>query len=610
MGNISNKTDLTQHNELLPTIDWISQINAGGKTYDIATHHSITFKDGSDDETGVKWNGLTDLEIIIPSITDIVQTPIEFAGTVGADGVVVWNDTHKDGPKTGYLVYVTANCTFDGQSCEAGDMAIYAGDKVGEGWKIVSGENQVKIVGATQSDITDANRTVVAIGSAKDVLVVEGKALALTLDYADFDGHIQTTGGKEETATVSATVATKYLKLTQGDSKTETIGEVKTIKEATQLSNGAVTFTGVDNLVTDVTPGTFTQGEMPTLTLNADERTLAVSGGSLTKTTDKDYQDFVTDVTLGKVVFGTATDGEADAFSLIGGIQAGEGQAFVTGIDGKTEFTVAGYFKPKAGENATFVTGLTDGLTEVVTSITSGSIVADDTKTDFVKGFSDGSNTVIASVSSSTSSANVLSSATVENHVLSFGNTNVVSSVTVGTTDKTLVKSGYAYTAPTATKKAFTTGGFEKTSDVKYTLNTAKETTYTTTSSLYKLTTPELTVTKGGYNLNTTGMNATVPAKTFGVSMTEGTLPTYTAGSVTRKAALTGSVATDLSTTDVTVNVLKANDITLPGTYSLAADGSAGDGVAVGADGLIDVTATVDLTSYLTDVSIVETVNA
>lgn len=597
MGNISDKTDLTQHNDLLPTNDWISQIESGGKTYDIATHHSIVFKDGSDDKTGVAWNGLTDLEVVIPSITDIVQTPIEFAGTVGADGNITWNAEHSDGsdgPETGYLVFVTADCTFAGYACEAGDMAIYDGTK----WNIVSGENQVQLVGKVED-----NKVTVAVGAAQDVLTVEGKTLALTLDYEELNKHVKPTGGKTETATGTSTVATKYLKVTKGEDTTATIGEVKTIKEATQLADGTVTITGTDTLVTDVTFGTFTQGVMPTLTLNADVRTLAVTGGSLTKTDT--VKDFVTDVTFGKVVFEDAQDGEADTFSLVGGIQAGAGQAFVTGIDGKTEFTVAGHIKPTAGESATFVTGLEGGLTEVVTSISDGSIVVDDLKTDFVKGFSDGSNTVIASVSSSTTAANVLSSATVENHVLSFGNTDVVSSVTVDTTDKTLVKSGYAYTAPTAITTAFTTGGFEKTGDVTYTLNTANETTYTTTSSLYKLTTPELTVTKGGYTLSNEGMNATVPAKTFGVSMTEGTLPSLTAGSVTHASAsaLTASVATGLSTTDVNVNVLKSNDITLPGVYSLV-EGSATDGVAVGADGQIAVTTTVDLTSYLTGVSI------
>lgn len=597
MANFENK--LNVHNDAAVT-NWISQINAGGTTYDIATHHSIKFVEGGEETT---WNGLSDLTVVIPTIQDIVQTPIEFAGTVGADGTITWNAEHSDGsdgPETGYLVFVTADCTFEGHACEAGDMAIYDGTK----WNIVSGENQVQLVGTVKD-----NKVTVAVGAAQDVLTVEGKTLALTLDYADLNKHVKTTGGDTETATGSATVATKYLKLSKGDDSTETIGEVKTIKEATKLTDGTVTIKGTDALVTDVTFGTFTQGAMPTLTLNTDPRPLAVTGGSLTQTTD---EHFVTGVTLGKVALETAQAGEADTFSLVGGIQAGVGQAFVTGIDGKTEFTVAGHIQPIDGDKATFVTGLEGGL-KPVTSISEGSIVVDDSKIDFVKGLSKGSNSVVTDVTYNTTTSKVLSSATVENHVLSFGNADVVNNVTVDATKDTFKMAGYTYTAPTVNTTAFTTGGFEKTDGVKYTLTTANETTYTTTSSLYKLTTPELTVTKGGYKLSNVDMNATVPANTFAVGMTEGTLPTLTAGSVSHASAsaLTGSVATGLSTTDVTVNALKLNDITLPGVYSLV-EGSAEDGVSVsvGAAGEIDVRTTVDLTSYLTGVSIVETVNA
>lgn len=583
--------------------NWISQINISGTPYDIATHHSIKFVEGDEETT---WNGLSDLTVVIPTIQDIVQTPIEFAGTVGADGKITWNteDSDVDDPETGYLVFVTADCTFEGHACEAGDMAIYDGTK----WNIVSGENQVQLVGTVKD-----NKVTVAVGAAQDVLTVEGKTLALTLDYEELNKHVETTGGKSENITGSATVKNKFIVLKKADDKPETIGEEKTIKTATSLKDGSVTITGADTLVTDVTFGTFTKGEMPTLTLNADPRSLAVTGGSLTKTTTDDtVKDFVTDVTLGKVVFETAQSGEEDTFSLVGGIQAGAGQAFVTGIDGKTEFTVAGHIQPKDGDSATFVTGLEGGITEVVTSITSGSITLDDSSDVFVTGLSKGSDSVVTDVTYNTTTSNVLSSATVKDHVLSFGNTDVLNSVTVDVTKDTFEKAGYTYTAPTAITKAFTTGGFEKTSDVTYTLNTANETTYTTTNSLYKLTTPELTVTKGGYKLSNEGMSATVPSKTFGVSMTEGVLPNLTQGSVSRGAVLTGAVNdTSLNTEDVTFNVLKSNDITIQGAYTLeVGTGVEKDAILVGDAGQIDVTATVDLTSYLTDVSIVETVNA
>ena len=215
---ISNS--VKNHEGVTEVTNWISQINAGGTVYDIATHHGITFKDGKGDTTGTTWNGLTDLEIVIPNITDIVQTPIEFAGTVGADGTVSWNDGHKDGPQTGYLVFVTANCTFGGLVCEAGDMAIYDGEK----WNIVSGENQVSIVGNN-----GAAKTTFAIGASKDVLTVEGKTLALTLDYADLNGHVKVSNGTSENVTGTTVVAEKYLKLSKADDKTETIGEEKTL---------------------------------------------------------------------------------------------------------------------------------------------------------------------------------------------------------------------------------------------------------------------------------------------------------------------------------------------------------------------------------------------
>ena len=113
MANISDKTNLTNHTGVVNEAgvagaNWISQINAGGTVYDIATHHGITFREGNGGAT-TTWNGLSDIEVIIPSITDIVQSPIEFAGTV-AGGKVEWNATHTDGPKTGYLVFVTENC--------------------------------------------------------------------------------------------------------------------------------------------------------------------------------------------------------------------------------------------------------------------------------------------------------------------------------------------------------------------------------------------------------------------------------------------------------------------------------------------------------------------
>ena len=601
---ISNS--VKNHGEVSEVANWISQINAGGTVYDIATHHGITFKDGKNDETGVVWNGLSDLEIVIPNITDIVQTPIEFAGTVGADGKISWIEPHgKDGKaEVGNLVFITADCTFESHACEAGDMAIYDGSK----WNIVTGENQVKITGTTNGEIADNNRTVVAVGSVKDVLEVEGKALALTLDYADLNGHVKVSNGQSEDVTGTTVVANKYLKLSKDADRTETIGEVKTLNKATNLTNGDVSFTGLEGLVTDVTFGQFNQGAMPEIIMNADDRVFAVAGGSLTKTSD---EDFVTSVSLGAVTFGTATEGESGAFSLFGGIQAGQGQAFLTDIDGKNEFTVEGYIKPTAGVSATYVTGLVGGITEVITSIDSGSFTFDSNESTFVTGLADGVTEVITGVTASVKNdTSVLNSATVTDHVLTFGSTNVASGVTVDTTSKAFTKGGYSYVAPSASKAAFTTGGFEKTDDVKHTFGTSNETTYTTTNAYYKLSTPELQVSKGGYVLSNDGMKVTVAASTFAVGMTPGTLPTLGESSVARNADVKGAVATALTYEDVNINVLKENDITLSGAYSLVEGTADENDVVVGAAGTIDVAATVNLSSYLTGVSIVENVTA
>lgn len=592
------KNEVKNHGDATSVANWISQIKTGDTVYDIATHHGITFRDGSEDTTGVTWNGLTDLEIVIPNITDIVQTPIEFAGTVDASGAIDWVDGHTKA-EVGNLVFITADCTFEGIVCEAGDMAIYDGAK----WNVVSGENQVSIVGSMDED----NRVTIAVGSTKDVLTVEGKKLALTLDYAELNTHVSKSKGSVESVKFnSMTVGSTYVKLSQGEGEKKTIGEQKTLQKATKLANGDVTFTGINTLVTDVTFGEFNAGALNQIVLNEDDRTFAVTGGSITKTND---EDFVSNVTLGKVTFESTTQGTEGAFPLVGGISAGEGQAFVTGVDGKSEFTVAGCLQPTDGANATYVKGI-DG--NYVTGLNAGSFTLNKGN-EVAIGFTTeaSSGDVLSSVTvSAKNDTSVLNSATVSDHVLTFGSTNVTSDVTVTSSYKSLEKTGFVYTPSSVITAAFETSGFTTSSDVTYTLNTAKETTYTTTSAYYKLNTPELGITKGGYALSNEGMVANVSANTFAVNVSGGVLPSLGTSSVVRNANVTGAVATGLEYTDQTFNAVAAaaNEITLPGAYSLEA-GSAGDGIEVGKAGdLATNNATIDLKEYLKDVSIIETV--
>lgn len=602
MANISDKTNNSSTN-------WISQFNVNDTFYDISTHHGITFKDGSNGASTI-WNGLTDIEVIIPSITDIVQSPIVFAGTVGSNGNIVGNSTHQDAatsPKEGYLVFITADCTFNNLACEAGDMAVYDGNK----WNVISGENQVSIVApadGTQGDA--ANKHTVAIGAAKNVLSVEGKTLALTLDYVDLNKHVSKTSGvKESVDFTNMTVGSAYVKLSKGEDVKKTIGVERTIQKASKLSNGDVTLTGINDLVTDVTFGKFNAGSLQQIVMNSDDRTFAVTGGSLTKTGDSSVGDFVSSVSLGKITLGSSESGVDGAFALINGISRADGRAFVTGVNGSSQFTVDGCLQPTDGADATYVKGISGNY---VTGLTAGSFTLGK-GSEIAIGFGSEGETgdVLSSVTvSANNNTSVLNSASVSNHVLSFSSTEVASSVTVSSKYKSLEKTSFTYTPSSAITSAFEKGGFTKSSAVTYTLNTANESTYSTTSSYYKLSTPDLVVNKASYSLSNEGMVANVSANTFVVNVTGGVLPSLGTSSVVKNANLTGSVATGLDYTDVTINEVAAaaNEITLPGVYSLV-NGSVGDGVEVGKAGkLASNEATINLSSYLKNVSIVETV--
>jgi hypothetical protein len=608
MANITDTTNLNGHVDLKDgKQNWISQINAGGTTYDIATHHSVTFVEGNGGAKTV-WNGLTDLEVVIPSIQDIVQTPIEFAGTVDGDNKITWVNGHSEPAEAGNLVFVTVDCTFEGNACEAGDMAIYDGTK----WNIVSGENQVKITGTTNKDIADGNRTVVKVGAAKDVLEVEGKALALTLDYADIDTHTTVShGGPVEVVLGDMTVGEAYIKLDQAAGEAKTLVSDKTITYGTELTDGKVTFTGAESLVNGITFGTLTGGELASGKGNS-EKTLPVSGGTLVVETAG--SDFVKTVTFGDVTFADADAADADniKIKMVTGISAVPGNEFLNGItkveedNVKGDFTVMGYYAP-ATSDTTFVEGLVTGNSVLTGIATAGSIntVEGDT---FVTGLTGGVSAVVTALSVNAPDQDVLSSAKVENNVLVLGTAKAVKSVSVTPTTTTFAKTGISYTPATFTSSEFTRSGFTYVSDVKYTFGKANETTYDVTTVTKKLSTPKLDVTFGAYKIDPTNMKATVAPNTFIAEVSGGSFPTLTAGSFTT-TSLTGTVGTALTTASVVVREVAAgmDSITLPGTYTLASASKGDEGaIAVGAAGeSITVASTViDLSGYVTDVTI------
>lgn len=598
-----------EHDNDIQVSNWISQINVGDTIYDIATHHGITFKDGSNGSP-VVWNGLTDLEIVIPSITDIVQTPIEFAGTVGENGAITWNAGHGTEPEVGNLLFITKDCTFADLACESGDMAIYDGTK----WNVVSGENEVMLV--APMDQEDGNVATVAVGSSKNVLTVAGKTLALTLDYTELNKHLDKSTGSDEVVDLSnVNVASKRIALSQATAESKTIGEKKTLTLATELKDGTVTFTGAENLINSVTFGKLDPGKFPVYNKNTAAIELSVKGGALTKGVGS---DFVTGVELGKISVSNAGTGDDDIkFSMVTGLSSTEGSTeFVKGIvttnvSSEAAFTLKGYYIPENGVDTKYITGLGAG-NDVVTNINAGSfelVEGTALATGFTSEEAD-SGDVVSSVSVTTGTTDVFSGAKVEGNVLSFSTSTVHSgNVTTTAKYKTLNKTGFKYTSATADKGGFTTAGFTKDNDVMYKVTTGKEKLWDVTTDYFKVNTPGVTANTGAYTINHDDMKAVVNADTFYTGMTDGTPPSLSEGSTTN-ATLGGSVKKELTTTTDSINVLSATSIDMPGAYSIV-DVQTG-GVEVGKAGALNdiETAIVDLKGYLTDVTVLNTAKA
>lgn len=567
--------------------NWISQINTGNTVYDIATHHGITFKDGGNGES-VTWNGITDLEIVIPTIADLIQDPIKFVGTVDSTNV---ND-YTSGSK-GDLVFITGSCTFDGVACEAGDMAIYDGSN----WKVVSGENQVKITGNTNSQITETNRTTVTIkGEGTDVLEVEGKALSLKLDYSDIVNRIdlsKTDGGIENVQNGKVTVGSVDLKLTE--SQSSNIATTKNFMLPTALSDGTVNFTTAkDNtFMTGIAGGSvISEGVMPTLLKNTEEMTFNL-GGALTE--DSTLKHFVNSVSFDKL-----EKEEDGAVKLHGDLTTGTGTEFVTGVNNSDTFTVS-YIKPTDGLNAEFIKYVEGSY---VTSVTEGTFkIGEDGITKVAVGFSAESATsgdVVSNVDINiTKNTSVLNSAYVEEetHVLCFGSVNVIDTVTPISKYKTLATETVTHTPTKVGTASFTSGGFTTDSSNVFTLNKTAETTYTQDSVWYKLTQD-----KSGYSVS--GAHAIVPKETYGVSLSESSFPTMSPIVPEYNGSLAATVSTSLTGKDETWYTLNSNSVAF-NEYTLnAVDDGKGD-VTVGASGTVNVNgATVDLTAYKKDVNI------
>ena len=221
-------------------LNYIQQIAAGGQTYDIAVARGLTFNTGGSKQS---WDGSTAVEVKIPTLSDLVQDPIRFAGTVGSDGIAKNNGVEIT-PAKGDLVYITENCTFGSKACEAGDMAVYDGSV----WNVVSGENQVSIKAGIDPDSKSNVTSVELSATAKSVLYVEGTELTLKLPAELLKG-VDVTKNTDKVISFNegavASVDGKWITLKHTPAAEATaIGSNKTIALPSALAKGEVTFTG------------------------------------------------------------------------------------------------------------------------------------------------------------------------------------------------------------------------------------------------------------------------------------------------------------------------------------------------------------------------------
>lgn len=603
--------------------NWIKQIAAGGQTYDIAVAHGLTFNTGGSKQS---WDGTSAVEVKIPTLSDLVQDPIRFAGTVGSDGIAKNNGTEIT-PAKGDLVYITANCTFGGKACEAGDMAVYDGSV----WNVVSGENQVSIKAGTNpaSGATEVELS----ATAKSVLYVEGKELALKLPAELLKG-VSVTKNADKVISFNegaiASVDGKYITLNYTPAaKATEIGSNKTIALPTALEKGEVKFTGDTKLVkpSDITTawtagkdGKHQSAEVSVtvsgnVTLTKGEGVDFVTGW--TPTTDSFVKTAVKSATFKVVTSGEKNDNESIAINPF----VASNPTF------SNDTTLFGTSIVEVASDADFIIPGAVSISTETSKPSSNGIVVDVvlpilgdatsfTDTNYVA--ADATTGVIASIANPTVTVNngdVVASATVSDHVLSFTTATVTATATQGAATykkaqykKTVVSNtpGISYGSiqtaagqgyklnKQAVKDTFTPGaisymGFEAT-DVSA---ADKASAYT-----------GLTATKGAY---TAALSAagTIASGVVITSVTDATVPVLSAISAT--GSITGSVATALTTSNVRVGEFVNDSASINiGTWALGESTSDVSGaIAVGKAGNAEVTGAITIVSgtYVTEVS-------
>ena len=644
------------------TANFIKKISDGTTAHDLALTNGISFFNGSDGDA-IVWDGTQSIEVVIPSVTDIIQDPVRMVGTVGADGHLPSGLT----PVKGDLVYMTADCSFQEQACEAGEMAIYDG-KV---WHVIQGENQVSIVGTADGNVVTAALS----GDAKNVLTVEGKNLALKIDYNDVNNHLSVSKNDAVELPVqnaNVEVSAKHIGLVQASATDVTVGVEKSIDLPTTLASGKVT---IDNVLASK-DFTFESGSFPTVSKN-DE--VIVSASHSMKVVASGAGSFVTDVDAIKGITFNAGDSVNKDFGFVASLAESDGASFVNGVhaytsadDGKkADFTIWGEV---TATTSTFVTGLSEteaakgdvvtsvnvgdvtlvegagiltGLSKkgssVVTSVSVGTLGSDSAKSWFFSGLSDGSDVVSDVVfdtysldANATGGASAIVSASVSDHVLSFGTSKFQTPVKLSKTAGNISRKGFAKAGVTLTgtnivTDTFTTASLNQAAttvsfknilkdnvalsqeSTKYFFDKAASTSYSAVMGYVKATPIAATTTKNGAVLSDTAITATIPANTFAVGLTGGSLPSLTIGAPTGE--ISGTVDTSLAISKVSWLAVtsEASNISIPGAVSLSVVASDVSGaVSVASEGTYALSnsaiVTIASNSFLTDATILETI--
>ena len=628
--------------------NYIKQINDGTTTHDIAVQNGIKFFNGV---TEIDWDGKQAVEVVIPTLADIIANPVVLKGII-KEGNVPTSGSNGD------LYYIGETGEYFGVACEAGDMAIYYEGK----WNVISGENQIELAG-TKDD--SGNYSVVLSETAAKVIEVEGKDLSLSVNYADILGKITANGNVEKTIQLSngqTVISGKYLTLSSTTAESKDITTSVSIDLPTALKSGVVT---ISDKVLVKDNFTFTSGSFPTIkkndapiTVNASHSmTIAASG-------DGSFVTGVDAIKSAKLVDG---DSSTNDIAYVAAFSTVAGKSFISGIhahgaadgDKTPDFTVAGVVTADASVN-TFVTGVEDSTSGLVSSIAVGKVTG-----DFVTGLTNGGTSVLTSVTfgdanldtsgerswfvtglegdaaavtavdfgevvvtPQTSSAIV--SASVNNHVLSFNTGNFMTSATASL-------SGTKVTTKAFTKGGVKLTGFEKASD---TLTTGKVSQAETTISYKSLTTGAVTLSQGttgfhfdkaesvayepvmGYKkvdvsaattsksgavLQNTAITATIPAEAVVVSLNAGALPSLTIADPT--GTIAGTVGTELTKVSKDWLAVDPDKKSIAGatTWSLVETDVAGTGVVeVAVSGTYDVSGNtvIEANSFITDVKV------